>query len=264
MLTTPLLVGLDGEQKMSKSLGQLRRDRRAAGEQFGKLMSHPRRAACRRTSQYATAWPPEQIDDGHERARDGALHPNAAKRLARRGPSSTCTTARARARRPRPSSTGCSRTTRRPSDVPERRRSRPATALRSRRRWSLTGLADVEARGAPLDRRRARCKSTARSSPSDRAWPRAGADVLQNGKRNGPGYGRTGASWVRRSSGPPETPTRLWRLFDMRYAPPVVSLLAPHAGLPRLRGPERWSRLTPTLDLALVVRGLRRRECVSL
>jgi tyrosyl-tRNA synthetase len=40
-LTTPLLVGLDGTQKMSKSLGNYVGITEAPGEQFGKLMSLP-------------------------------------------------------------------------------------------------------------------------------------------------------------------------------------------------------------------------------
>ena len=44
VLTTPLLVGLDGEQKMSKSLGQLRRDRRAARRAVRQAHVDPRRS----------------------------------------------------------------------------------------------------------------------------------------------------------------------------------------------------------------------------
>ncbi len=41
VLTTPLLVGLDGEQKMSKSLGNYIGVNEPPGEQFGKVMSIP-------------------------------------------------------------------------------------------------------------------------------------------------------------------------------------------------------------------------------
>ena len=41
VLTTPLLVGLDGEQKMSKSLGNYIGINEPPGEQFGKVMSIP-------------------------------------------------------------------------------------------------------------------------------------------------------------------------------------------------------------------------------
>ena len=50
VLTTPLLVGLDGVQKMSKSLGNYIGIDEPPGEQFGKLMKHPRRRCCRCTS----------------------------------------------------------------------------------------------------------------------------------------------------------------------------------------------------------------------
>ena len=43
VLTTPLLDGLDGVQKMSKSLGNYVGIAEPPAEQFGKLMSHPRR-----------------------------------------------------------------------------------------------------------------------------------------------------------------------------------------------------------------------------
>ena len=44
VLTTPLLEGIDGGEKMSKSLGNYVGITEPPGEQFGKLMSHPRRA----------------------------------------------------------------------------------------------------------------------------------------------------------------------------------------------------------------------------
>jgi tyrosyl-tRNA synthetase len=80
VLTTPLLVGLDGTQKMSKSLGNYVGIAEPAGEQFGKLMSIPD-AALPMYLRYATAWPPEQVDDVTRRLAAGELHPNAAKRL---------------------------------------------------------------------------------------------------------------------------------------------------------------------------------------
>src|SRR5262249_17933475 len=80
VLTTPLLVGLDGTQKMSKSLGNYVGIAEPAGEQFGKLMSIPD-AALPMYLRYATAWPPEQVDEVTSRLAAGELHPNAAKRL---------------------------------------------------------------------------------------------------------------------------------------------------------------------------------------
>ena len=81
VLTTPLLVGLDGEQKMSKSLGNYVGHRRA-----GRGSSSAR--SCRSPTptmpdyfQYTTGWPPEQIADVTAKLAVGDLHPNAAKRM---------------------------------------------------------------------------------------------------------------------------------------------------------------------------------------
>jgi tyrosyl-tRNA synthetase len=84
VLTTPLLVGLDGVQKMSKSLGNYVGINEPPGEQFGKLMKItdellPTYAA------HATAWEPEEVDEVTRGLADGSLHPNATKRrMARR------------------------------------------------------------------------------------------------------------------------------------------------------------------------------------
>jgi tyrosyl-tRNA synthetase len=80
VLTTPLLVGLDGVQKMSKSLGNYVGVAEPPAEQFGKLMSIPD-AALPMYLQYATAWPPEVVKRTIEALGSGTLHPNAAKRL---------------------------------------------------------------------------------------------------------------------------------------------------------------------------------------
>jgi tyrosyl-tRNA synthetase len=80
VLTTPLLVGLDGHQKMSKSLGNYVGISESPSEQFGKLMSIPD-SQLPMYLQYATAWPPETVEDVTRRLADGDLHPNAAKRL---------------------------------------------------------------------------------------------------------------------------------------------------------------------------------------
>ena len=80
VLTTPLLVGLDGEQKMSKSLGNYVGIAESPAEQFGKLMSIPD-ASMPAYFQYATDWPPERIAEATEQLISGVLHPNAAKRL---------------------------------------------------------------------------------------------------------------------------------------------------------------------------------------
>ncbi len=80
VITTPLLVGLDGEQKMSKSLGNYVGIDEAPSEQFGKLMSIPD-AVMPAYFQYATAWPPEKVAEVTDQLTSGELHPNAAKRL---------------------------------------------------------------------------------------------------------------------------------------------------------------------------------------
>jgi tyrosyl-tRNA synthetase len=84
VLTTPLLVGLDGEQKMSKSLGNYVGIAEAPAEQFGKLMSIPD-PLMPNYFQYATDWTPEQISEVLGELVSGALHPNAAKRRLARG-----------------------------------------------------------------------------------------------------------------------------------------------------------------------------------
>ncbi|MET1001830.1 MAG: tyrosine--tRNA ligase [Acidimicrobiia bacterium] len=80
VLTTPLLVGLDGTKKMSKSLGNYVGIDEPASEQFGKLMSIPD-AVLPMYLQYATAWDPETVDVTTRDLAEGRLHPNAAKRL---------------------------------------------------------------------------------------------------------------------------------------------------------------------------------------
>ena len=111
VLTTPLLEGLDGVQKMSKSLGNYVGITEPPAEQFGKLMSIPD-ALMPRYFQLTTGWLPDQVEatrrgpaDRHRshRSRPSGCSP---------GRSWTCTTATGRGSRPRPSSTGCSRTTR--------------------------------------------------------------------------------------------------------------------------------------------------------
>jgi len=80
VLTTPLLVGLDGEQKMSKSLGNYVGIDEAPREQFGKLMSISDQSMPA-YFQYATAWPPERVAEVAKQLASGDLHPNQAKRL---------------------------------------------------------------------------------------------------------------------------------------------------------------------------------------
>ncbi len=79
-LTTPLLEGLDGVKKMSKSLGNYIGIAEAPSEQFGKLMSIPD-TLLPRYLELATGWHPDQIAATTAALASGSLHPNAAKRL---------------------------------------------------------------------------------------------------------------------------------------------------------------------------------------
>jgi tyrosyl-tRNA synthetase len=83
VLTTPLLVGLDGEQKMSKSLGNYIGVDEPPREQFGKVMSIPDPLLPMYFA-HATAWSPEKIAEVTAELAAGALLPNAAKRLVAR------------------------------------------------------------------------------------------------------------------------------------------------------------------------------------
>ena len=80
VLTTPLLIGLDGVQKMSKSLGNYIGIAEPASEQFGKVMSIPD-AQMPNYFQYATDWTPEEIAEVLGKLVSGELHPNEAKRM---------------------------------------------------------------------------------------------------------------------------------------------------------------------------------------
>jgi tyrosyl-tRNA synthetase len=83
VLTTPLLVGLDGDQKMPKSLGNYVGIDEPPGEQFGKIMKIPDPLLPMYIA-HATAWPPERIDEVAAALEGGTLLPNAAKRLVAR------------------------------------------------------------------------------------------------------------------------------------------------------------------------------------
>src|SRR5262249_42292721 len=79
VLTTPLLVGLDGVQKMSKSLGNYIGIKEPPAEQFGKVMSIPDELLPM-YFRCATAWDRDRIDESVRALESGELHPNAAKR----------------------------------------------------------------------------------------------------------------------------------------------------------------------------------------
>jgi tyrosyl-tRNA synthetase len=78
VVTMPILVGLDGERKMSKSLGNYVGITEPPGEMFGKLMSIPDELMW---SYYelVTDRTPEQIAELKKEVQDGKLHPMNAK-----------------------------------------------------------------------------------------------------------------------------------------------------------------------------------------
>jgi tyrosyl-tRNA synthetase len=76
----PLLVGLDGVQKMSKSLGNYVGIAEPPGEQFGKLMSLPD-ALMPQYFELATAWSLERAQEVEHALERGDLRPVDAKRL---------------------------------------------------------------------------------------------------------------------------------------------------------------------------------------
>jgi tyrosyl-tRNA synthetase len=80
VLTMPLLVGLDGKQKMSKSLGNYVGIAEPATEQFGKLMSLPD-ALMAQYFELATAWDLARADEVQGSLERGELAPVDAKRL---------------------------------------------------------------------------------------------------------------------------------------------------------------------------------------
>jgi tyrosyl-tRNA synthetase len=80
VLTTPLLEGLDGVHKMSKSLGNFVGIAEPAAEQYGKLLSLPDELMPRYFT-LTTGWHPDRIDEVTTALADGSLEPVDAKRL---------------------------------------------------------------------------------------------------------------------------------------------------------------------------------------
>ncbi len=80
VLTTPLLEGLAGGAKMSKSLDNCVGIAEAPAAQFGKLMSIPD-ALLPMYLRYTTGWDPDRVAEVIAELDSGALHPGAAKRL---------------------------------------------------------------------------------------------------------------------------------------------------------------------------------------
>lgn len=84
ILTLPILVGLDGEQRMSKSLGNYVGVAEPAAEQFGKLMSIPD-ALLEQYWQLISGASPDEVEAVVRDLREKRLHPmEAKKRLAER------------------------------------------------------------------------------------------------------------------------------------------------------------------------------------
>jgi tyrosyl-tRNA synthetase len=80
VLTLPLLEGLDGVQKMSKSLGNYVGITEPAAEQFGKLMSLPDSLLPRYLA-LTTGWTLDQVAQTTHALETGELSPRDAKRL---------------------------------------------------------------------------------------------------------------------------------------------------------------------------------------
>ncbi len=80
VLTTPLLEGLDGAQKMSKTLGNFVGITEPPADQFGKLMSLPD-PLMPRYFELATGWDRDRAQETVEALAAGRLEPVAGKRL---------------------------------------------------------------------------------------------------------------------------------------------------------------------------------------
>ena len=78
VMTLPLIEGLDGVQKMSKSLNNYVGVAEPAREMYGKLMSVPDELMWK-YFEYILCWPKEQVQDMHAKVASGELHPRAAK-----------------------------------------------------------------------------------------------------------------------------------------------------------------------------------------
>ncbi|HYU40496.1 MAG TPA: tyrosine--tRNA ligase, partial [Acidimicrobiia bacterium] len=79
VLTTPLLEGLDGKEKMSKSLGNYVGIAEPPEEQFGKLMRLPDELMPR-YFELTTGWHPDKVRDVKHQLASGELKPVDAKR----------------------------------------------------------------------------------------------------------------------------------------------------------------------------------------
>ena len=186
-LTMPLLVGLDGVQKMSKSLGNVVGITEVPAEQFGKLMSLP----------------DELMPDyfAHDRPDPPTTTCVTSRRSSRSGRSherwSTSTTVPGRDRPPKPSSTvSSSRTTRHPtSPSTSSTRARRATVASSSRTCSASPAWRRPTRRPGASSPRVAFGVTARSSTTPRP-PRRRATSTARPCRSAGGVGCASASRI--------------------------------------------------------------------
>ena len=78
VMTLPLIEGLDGVQKMSKSLNNYVGVDEPAREMYGKLMSVPDDLMWK-YFEYILCWPSEKVKETHAKVANGELHPRAVK-----------------------------------------------------------------------------------------------------------------------------------------------------------------------------------------
>jgi len=78
VMTLPLIEGLDGVQKMSKSLNNYVGVDEPAREMYGKLMSVPDELMWK-YFEYILCWPKEKVQETHAKVASGELHPRAVK-----------------------------------------------------------------------------------------------------------------------------------------------------------------------------------------
>jgi tyrosyl-tRNA synthetase len=80
VMTLPLIEGLDGVQKMSKSLNNYVGVDEPARDMYGKLMSVPDELMWK-YFEYILCWPKDQVQEMHAKVVNGELHARAAKDL---------------------------------------------------------------------------------------------------------------------------------------------------------------------------------------
>jgi tyrosyl-tRNA synthetase len=146
VITTPLLEGLDGEKKMSKSLGNYVGISEPPAEQFGKLMSIPDPLMPAYFA-LTTGWRPDRVAEVTAALADGSLAPVQAKRLLGRTIADLYhgagAGAAAEAEFDRVFKAGAV-----PTDVPDRTVERSEFPMRLARLLALTGLVSSNKDGA--------------------------------------------------------------------------------------------------------------------